>query len=53
MQEFYLQVEEEETWIREKEPLASSVDYGKDMNSVIKLQQKHQSLEAEIQGLSE
>ena len=50
MQEFYLQVEEEETWIREKEPLASSVDYGRDMNSVIKLQQKHQALEAEIQG---
>ena len=51
VQEFYLQVEEEETWIREKEPLASSTDYGRDMNTVIKLQQKHQALEAEIQGL--
>ena len=51
MQEFYLQVEEEEAWIREKEPLASSLDYGRDMNSVIKLQQKHQALEAEIQGM--
>ena len=50
VQEFYLQVEEEEAWIREKEPMASSQDYGKDISSVIKLQQKHQSLEAEIQG---
>ena len=50
VQEFYLQVEEEESWIREKEPLASSGDYGKDIDSVMKLQQKHQSLEAEIHG---
>ena len=50
VQEFYLQVEEEEAWMREKEPMASSGDYGKDINSVMKLQQKHQSLEAEIQG---
>lgn len=52
VQEFYLQVEEEEAWIREKEPMASSSDYGKDINSVMKLQQKHQTLEAEIRGLS-
>ena len=51
MQEFYLQVEEEEAWIREKEPLASSADFGKDRISVVQLQQKHQALEAEIQGL--
>jgi hypothetical protein len=50
VQEFYLQVEEEEAWIREKEPMASSLDYGKDISSVMKLQQKHQTLEAEIQG---
>ena len=50
VQEFYLQVEEEEAWIREKDPMASSTDYGKDINSVMKLQQKHQTLEAEIQG---
>ena len=50
MQEFYLRVEEEESWIREKEPLASSTDYGRDRNSVVQLQQKHQALEAEIQG---
>ena len=50
MQEFYLRVEEEESWIREKEPLASSTDYGRDRSSVVQLQQKHQALEAEIQG---
>lgn len=50
VQEFYLQVEEEEAWIREKEPMASSADYGKDINSVMKLQQKHLTLESEIQG---
>ena len=50
VQEFYLQVEEEEAWIREKMPLACSVDYGKDISSVIKLQQKHQTLEADVKG---
>ncbi len=50
MQEFFLQVDEEESWIREKEPLASSADYGRDVKGVVKLQQKHQLLEAEIQG---
>ena len=53
MQEFYLQVEEEEAWIREKEPLASSTDFGRDTNSVVKLKQKHQALEAEIKGETE
>ena len=50
VQEFYLQVDEEESWIREKESLALSTDYGKDQNSVVKLQQKHQALEGEISG---
>ena len=50
VQEFFLQVDEEESWIREKEPLASSADYGRDVKGVVKLQQKHQTLEAEIQG---
>lgn len=51
VQEFYLRVEEEEVWIREKEPLACSVDYGRDKSSVVKLMQKHQALEAEIRGM--
>ena len=50
MQEFFLQVDEEEAWIREREPQACSTDYGKDHSGVVALQQKHQALEAEIQG---
>lgn len=50
MQEFFLQVDEEEAWIREREPQASSTDYGKDHSGVMALQQKHQALEAEMQG---
>ena len=50
VQEFYLQVDEEETWIREREPQACSTDYGKDHSGVVALQQKHQALETEIQG---
>ena len=50
VQEFFLQVEEEEAWIREKEPMASSADFGKDISSVVKLKQKHQTLETELQG---
>ena len=52
VQEFFLQVDEEDAWIREREPQASSTDYGKDHSAVVALQQKHQALEAEIQGLT-
>ena len=51
VQEFYLTVEEEEAWVREKEPLAYSLDFGRDRNSVVQLQQKHQMLEGAIAGL--
>ena len=51
VQEFFLQVDEEEAWIREREPQASSTDYGKDHSGVVALQQKHQALEAEIQAI--
>lgn len=50
VQEFFLQVDEEEAWIRERELQAASTDYGKDHSAVVTLQQKHQALEAEIQG---
>lgn len=50
MQEFFLRVDEEEAWIREREPAAASTDYGKDHSAVVALQQKHQALEAEIEG---
>lgn len=50
MQEFFLRVDEEEAWIREREPAAASTDYGKDHSAVVALQQKHEALEAEIEG---
>ena len=51
VQEFYLTVEEEEAWVREKEPLAYSTDFGRDQNSVAQLQQKHQMLEGAVTGM--
>ena len=52
VQEFYLTVEEEEeAWVREKEPLAYSLDFGRDRNSVVQLQQRHQMLEGAIAGM--
>ena len=45
-----LQVEEEEAWIKEKEALCSSMDFGKDLNTVMLSQQKHKVLEEDIEG---
>ena len=50
MCQFLLQIEEEEAWIKEKEAIASSMDFGKDLNGVLLSKQKHQLLEAEISG---
>ena len=48
--EFMLRIEEEEAWVKEKETIASSSDFGKDLNAVILAKQKHQTLEAEVNG---
>ena len=45
-----LQVEEEEAWIKEKEAIASSMEFGKDLNGVLHSRQKHQALENEVTG---
>ena len=45
-----LRVEEEEAWIKEKEAIASSMEFGKDLNAVLLSRQKHQALENEITG---
>lgn len=50
MCEFLLQVEEEEAWIKEKEALCSSMDFGKDLNAVMLSQQKQKVLEGDIEG---
>ena len=44
LQEFYRDVEGELSWIREKEPIASSDDLGKNLTGVQNLLKKHQVL---------
>ena len=48
--EFMLHLEEEEAWIKEKEAIALSVEFGKDLNAVLLSRQKHQALEGEVAG---
>ncbi|EPY88707.1 hypothetical protein CB1_000157013 [Camelus ferus] len=43
---------EEEGWIREKEKILSSDDYGKDLTSVVRLLSKHRAFEDEMSGRS-
>ncbi|KAM6912333.1 spectrin beta chain, erythrocytic [Xenentodon cancila] len=45
---FLWEVTELESWIREKEQIFSSLDYGKDLTSVLVLQSKHSAFEDEI-----
>ncbi|XP_027855780.1 spectrin beta chain, erythrocytic isoform X2 [Xiphophorus couchianus] len=42
------EVAELESWIREKEQLFSSLDYGKDLTSMLVLQSKHSAFEDEL-----
>ncbi|XP_032239849.2 spectrin beta chain isoform X2 [Nematostella vectensis] len=46
--QFDRDVDDEETWINEKEPLLQSTNYGNNLFEVQKLQKKHQTLCAEI-----
>ncbi|KAJ8300491.1 hypothetical protein KUTeg_022010 [Tegillarca granosa] len=50
LQQFLRDVEDEEDWIREKEPIASSTNRGRDLIGVQNLMKKHQALQAEIAG---
>ncbi|XP_056283080.1 spectrin beta chain, erythrocytic isoform X2 [Pseudoliparis swirei] len=45
---FLWEVTELESWIREKEHIFSSLDYGKDLTSVLLLQSKHSAFEDEL-----
>lgn len=42
------EIDELESWIREKEHIFSSLDYGKDLTSVLVLQSKHNAFEGEL-----
>lgn len=45
---FFWETAELESWIREKEHIFSSLDYGKDLTSVLVLQSKHRAFEDEL-----
>ncbi|XP_006638477.2 spectrin beta chain, non-erythrocytic 1 isoform X1 [Lepisosteus oculatus] len=49
---FFWEMAEEEGWIREKEQILSSEDYGKDLTSVVRLLSKHKAFEDEMSGRS-
>lgn len=48
---FFWEMDEAESWIKEKEQIYSSLDYGKDLTSVLILQRKHKAFEDELRGL--
>ncbi|XP_022904898.1 spectrin alpha chain isoform X2 [Onthophagus taurus] len=48
VQQLYRDVEDEEAWIREKEPIAASTNRGRDLIGVQNLIKKHQAVLAEI-----
>ncbi|XP_066550926.1 spectrin beta chain, erythrocytic isoform X2 [Amia ocellicauda] len=45
---FFWEMAEIESWIKEKEHIFSSLDYGKDLTSVLILQSKHNAFEDEL-----
>uniref|UniRef100_A0A452I1I2 PH domain-containing protein n=1 Tax=Gopherus agassizii TaxID=38772 RepID=A0A452I1I2_9SAUR len=48
---FFWELDEAESWIKEKEQIYSSLDYGKDLTSLLILQRKHKAFEDELRGL--
>jgi spectrin alpha len=50
LHQFYRDVEDEEDWIREKEPIASSENTGRDLIGVQTLLKKHSALQTELTG---
>ena len=50
MQQLVRDLEDEEDWIREKEPIVASTNRGRDLIGVQNLMKKHQALQAEIGG---
>ncbi|XP_043911085.1 spectrin beta chain, non-erythrocytic 1 [Protopterus annectens] len=49
---FFWEMAEEGGWIKEKEQIISSEDYGKDLTSVVRLLTKHKAFEDEMSGRS-
>ncbi|XP_078515642.1 spectrin beta chain, erythrocytic [Lissotriton helveticus] len=51
MWKFFWDMEEVERWIKEKEQIYSSMDFGRDLTSILILQRKHNTFEDELKGL--
>nr|XP_057921130.1 spectrin beta chain, non-erythrocytic 1-like isoform X2 [Doryrhamphus excisus] len=49
---FFWEMAEEEGWIREKEQILSSEDYGKDLTGALRLLSQHKAFEDEMTGRS-
>ena len=50
--QYYTQSNEAESWMKDKKPLVSSRDYGKDEDSAEVLLKKHEAVELDIEGFS-
>lgn len=50
LQQFFRDIADEESWIKEKKLLVSSDDFGRDLTGVQNLKKKHRRLEAELQS---
>ncbi|XP_077987102.1 spectrin alpha chain, non-erythrocytic 1-like isoform X2 [Glandiceps talaboti] len=50
LHQLFRDIEDEEAWIREKEPIAASTNRGRDLIGVQNLLKKHQALQAEVAG---
>ncbi|KAF3849432.1 hypothetical protein F7725_015929 [Dissostichus mawsoni] len=48
LHQFFRDLDDEESWIKEKKLLVSSEDYGRDLTGVQNLRKKHKRLEAEL-----
>uniref|UniRef100_A0ABM5F7U0 Spectrin beta chain n=1 Tax=Pogona vitticeps TaxID=103695 RepID=A0ABM5F7U0_9SAUR len=51
LEKFFWELDEAESWIKEKEHIYSALDYGKDLTSILILQRKHKAFEDELRGL--
>ncbi|XP_071971671.1 spectrin beta chain, erythrocytic-like [Engystomops pustulosus] len=51
MWKFFGDMDEIERWIKEKEQIYTSMDFGKDLTTISILQRKHKAFEAELRGL--
>ena len=48
LHQFFRDIADEESWIKEKKLLVSSDDYGRDLTGVQNLKKKHKRLESEL-----